>query len=75
MEIPEWKKYILIVNVAGLDFENKMKMWDEFDAFIRERIKERLLHAPEQEAKELRKLDKVLFTRFELGEETLASVL
>jgi len=75
LEIPEWKKYILTMNVGGLDFEKKMKMWDEFDAFIRERIKERLLHAPEEEAEELKKLDKVLFTRFELGEETLAPVL
>jgi hypothetical protein len=66
-EIPEWKKYILTINVPGIDFDTKMKLWDEFDAFIRERIRERLLHAPKEEAKKLKKLNKTLFTRVELG--------
>lgn len=74
-EIPEWKKYILTVNVPKLDFDAKMKLWDEFDAFIRKRIRERLLYAPKQEAKKLKELNKTLFTRVELEVEPVAGSL
>jgi hypothetical protein len=74
-EIPEWKKYILTINVPGIDFDAKMNLWDEFDAFIRERIRERLLHAPKQEAKKLKKLNNTLFTRVELGAEHVVGSL
>ena len=66
-EIPEWKKYILTINVPRIDFDAKMNLWDEFDAFIRETIRKRLLQTPKQEARSLQKLNKTLFTRVDLG--------
>lgn len=64
--IPDWKKLVLDVRAEGLDFDEKMKLWDQFDARIRNEIRQRIENAEGAEKERLKELDKAFFTHFDL---------
>ena len=66
VEIPEWKKIIINVRVDGLDFDQKMELWDRFDAEIRKTIMERMKTATGLEKEKLEEMNRMFFTNFEL---------
>lgn len=67
VEIPDWEKTILSVQVSELDFDKKMKLWDEFDAVIRKEIQQRIKIASRLEKERLEEMNRTLFTRIELA--------
>lgn len=66
VEIPEWEKIIINVRVDGLDFDQKMELWDRFDAEVRKTIQERMKTATGLEKEKLEEMNRMFFTNFEL---------
>lgn len=66
LEIPEWKKVVLGINAPGVDFDQKMTLWDIIDAKIREAIAEIMQHAGPSERRSIEDINRNLFTRMEL---------
>jgi len=66
IEIPEWRKLILDIHTKGLDFDQKMKLWDELDAKIRKEIQEKIETSQGTEKEKLEELKKTFFTHFDL---------
>jgi len=67
VEIPKWQKTILSVQVADLDFDQKMKLWDEFDAKIRKEMHQRIEIATGSEKEKLEEMNKTFFTNLQLA--------
>jgi hypothetical protein len=65
-EIPEWEKIVLSVRLDGLDFNQKMELWDKLDAEIRKTIQERMKTTTGLEKERLEEMNRMLFTNFEL---------
>jgi hypothetical protein len=67
IEIPDWRKLVLDIHTRDVDFDQKMKLWDEFDARIRKGIQEKIEISQGIEKEKLEELKKTFFTHFDLA--------
>jgi hypothetical protein len=49
-----------------LDFDERMKLWDQFDARVRDEIRQRIETAEGMEKDRLLELERAFFTHFDL---------
>jgi hypothetical protein len=65
IELPDWEKTIITINVGDISFDEKMDLWNEIDKEIRQSIQEIQSQSP-KDGEYLTNLNKTLFTSIEL---------